>query len=195
MKCSTERPGSSWLQGLQCRVHPGLLLRPAGPEGRSSLGSLNTALQPLGCGALEPNGPIMLIMPRSLSSTLPLSQPNPGRPAGGSRVSRGLPHTAEMKREDCLVQAGMRWGKGGWDLGSSAGHGFGGGLFSFATLGGLQARCSRWKVRAAHGALPGSCVLGDPAPLTPLGPAREGGTAEDRAGYGGEVGKGGRLAS
>lgn len=36
MKCCTEGPGPSWLQGLQGRVHSGLLPRPAGPNGRSS---------------------------------------------------------------------------------------------------------------------------------------------------------------
>lgn len=50
----------------------------------------------------------------------------------------------------------------------------------------------QWKMRKALGALPGPCVLGDPAPLNPPGPCPGWG---DRAGCGGEGGRGGRLAN
>lgn len=96
-----------------------------------------------------------------------------------------------------LGQAGMGWGKGGWDLGSSEGHGFGGGLYPFATLGGLQARCGRWKMPTAHGALLGPLCSGVPSPpQSPRALPGIGGQPGDRAGCGGEVGKGGgHLAS
>lgn len=93
-----------------------------------------------------------------------------------------------------MGQAGMRWGKSGWDLGSLAGHGFGGGLFPLAPLRGLQARCS------------GRCgkPLGLFWPLCPGVPSSPqslwalpemGGQRGDRAGCGGEGGKGSRRES
>lgn len=46
----------------------------------------------------------------------------------------------------------------------------------------------RWKMQAAHGALPGPRVLGDPAPLNPTGPLPETGRTA-RGSEGSEVGK------
>lgn len=51
----------------------------------------------------------------------------------------------------------------------------------------------RWKMQAAHGALPGPCVLGDPAPLNSTGPfPRRGGQPGETEGS--EVGKAIRTA-
>lgn len=76
-----------------------------------------------------------------------------------------------------MGQAGMRWGKGKWDVGSSAGHGFGGGLFPFATLRGIQAR---WGGRCGQpmGLFRATVSWGTQPPSIPLGPAQDRGTAE-----------------
>lgn len=88
----------------------------------------------------------------------------------------------------------MRWGKAGWDLGSWAGHGFGGGLFPLALLRGLQARC-RGRCGKPRGLFRAPVSWGTQLPSTPLGPARVGGRRGDRAGCGGDGDHGGRLAS
>lgn len=54
---------------------------------------------------------------------------------------------------------------------------------------------ARGKMRAAHGALSGPCVLGDPAPLHPLGPCPRRGNSRETAGCGREGGKDGCLTS
>ena len=68
----------------------------------------------------------------------------------------------------------MRWGKGGWDLGSWAGHGFGGSLFPLVPLGGLQARCSG-RCAKPWGLFRSPVSWGTQLPSIPLGPARGGG--------------------
>ena len=43
-------------------------------------------------------------------------------------MSRGCLLQQQGQKVGLLVQAGMRWGKGPWNLGCLVGHGFGGGL-------------------------------------------------------------------
>lgn len=81
---------------------------------------------------------------------------------------------------------GSGWGKGGWDLGSSAGHGFGGGLFSFATLGGLQARCSWWKVGQPMGLFQVPVSWGTQPPQSPWALPVQGGQPRTEQGMAGK---------
>ena len=106
---------------------------------------------------------------------------------------------------DCLIQwpgkgevswgqAGMRWGTGGRDLGSLAGHGFGGGLFPLAPLRGPQARCSG-RCGKPLGLFWPLCPGGLSSPQSLRALPEMGGQRGDRAGCGGEGGKGGGQES
>lgn len=125
-----------------------------------------------------------------------LIQPQSGQGLRTCRngASRGLSHTVPKKRGGGLGQAGMGWGKGGWDLGSLAGHGLGGGLFPLVPPGGLQVRCGG-RCRQPMGLFWAPVSWETQSPSIPLGPARDGGQPRDRAGCGGKGGKDGRRRS
>lgn len=95
--------------------------------------------------------------------------PRTCRPAGRGGASRTASHSGKRGGCCCLGQAGMRWGEGQVGLGLLSGPW----LWRWpVSLRNPQRNpgAMRWKMRATHGALLGHCVLGDPAPLNPLGP-------------------------